>query len=216
MLVSVRFVRRITVAVAAVAVASVGLSPAAHGDAPAPALRGLTRANADVPVTHIVYTPPVGQPGGGIGGGTGGGGTGFYVGEYVTVDAGTTMETVRISAIAGTTLTLDAAYSANPIFSFAHANGAPVRVSGGFASGVVPPATANGSTGTVLKLYGDINADADADTRSLEVVTGGVVWAGIRSCVFVCETACIRDSEFQCDVELDGECRFGGGGCEGR
>jgi hypothetical protein len=34
-----------------------------------------------------------------------------------------------------------------------------VRVFGGFASGVVPPNMANGSTGTVLKLYGDINGD---------------------------------------------------------
>ena len=30
---------------------------------------------------------------------------------------------------------------------------------GGFASGVVPPSTTDGSTGSVLKIYGDINAD---------------------------------------------------------
>jgi len=45
------------------------------------------------------------------------------------------------------------------IFLNDHAAGVPVSVSGGFPSGVVPPTMVNGSTGNVLKLYGDINDD---------------------------------------------------------
>ena len=41
----------------------------------------------------------------------------------------------------------------------AHAVGAPVAAHGGFASGVVPSAVVNGSTGSVLKIFGDINGD---------------------------------------------------------
>jgi prepilin-type N-terminal cleavage/methylation domain-containing protein len=60
-------------------------------------------------------------------------------------------------------------YNANPIqasFSLAHASGAPVSANGGFRTGVVPPSAApasfaNGSTGTVLKMYGDINGDGN-------------------------------------------------------
>ena len=37
----------------------------------------------------------------------------------------------------------------------------PSGVYGGFGTGVVPPGMTNGSTGTVLKLYGDINGDGD-------------------------------------------------------
>jgi hypothetical protein len=51
-------------------------------------------------------------------------------------------------------------------FSKAHALGASVSVAGGFVTGVVPPSASpvsfpNGSTGTVLKLYGDINSDGN-------------------------------------------------------
>jgi hypothetical protein len=51
-------------------------------------------------------------------------------------------------------------------FTLAHAAGVPVTVLGGFASGIVPPAAApasyaNGSDGTHLKLYGDINGDGN-------------------------------------------------------
>jgi Tfp pilus assembly protein PilV len=81
-----------------------------------------------------------------------------YPGEVLTVDAGSLQETVTV--LTGTT----ASGTAN--FGAAHATGAPVSVLGAFATGIVPPAAAptsypNGSTPTVLKLYGDINGDGN-------------------------------------------------------
>jgi type II secretory pathway pseudopilin PulG len=40
-----------------------------------------------------------------------------------------------------------------------HVAGAPVRPAGGFASGVIPTTDPNGSTASVLKIFGDINSD---------------------------------------------------------
>jgi hypothetical protein len=98
--------------------------------------------------------------------------TGMFCGMYLDVDTGANYEFVQISptapCISGTTLTLANATT------FPHAitpTAAPVQVSGGFASGIVPPASSytyngysgpyltNGSSGSVLKLYGDINRD---------------------------------------------------------
>ena len=76
--------------------------------------------------------------------------TGLFVGEKLTVGSQDDEETITITAIGTGTIT---AYFANP-----QPSGAPVRVFGGFAAGVVPPGV-NGSTGTVLKLFGDINSD---------------------------------------------------------
>lgn len=79
-----------------------------------------------------------------------------YPGEVLTVDLGSNQETVTVAT--GTGL------SGTATFQVAHATGAPVAALGAFATGVVPPAAApanytNGSTPTVLKLYGDINGD---------------------------------------------------------
>lgn len=84
--------------------------------------------------------------------------TGMFVGLKLVVDGSTTQETITVTA-------LDT--SANQItatFANAHIMGASVRALGAFATGVVPPAASpssypGGSSGTVLKLYGDINAD---------------------------------------------------------
>lgn len=80
-----------------------------------------------------------------------------YPGEILTVDLGANQEAVTVT---GT--------SASPTATFvnAHAAGVPVSSLGAFDTGVVPPAAApasypNGSTGTVLKLYGDINGDGN-------------------------------------------------------
>lgn len=89
---------------------------------------------------------------------------GMFVGENLLVDAGCSdaltpctslQETVTLTAVdtAGNQVTAD--------FADAHAAGAPILAVGGFASGVVPPAMANGSTGSLLKLYGDINSDGN-------------------------------------------------------
>ena len=97
--------------------------------------------------------------------------TGMYVGEQLVIDPSSTgEETVTISALPSTT-------SFTATFANTHAANTPLMVLGGFASGIVPPDTssklvfsgtgttnttltsAQASTGSVLKLYGDINGD---------------------------------------------------------
>jgi len=83
--------------------------------------------------------------------------SGMFVGLLLDVDTGASFEVVALTAVAGNTIT---ANFLNP-----HAGASiPVMVSGSFGTGIVPPAAAptnypNGSTATVLKLYGDINRD---------------------------------------------------------
>jgi prepilin-type N-terminal cleavage/methylation domain-containing protein len=82
--------------------------------------------------------------------------SGMFVGEYLDFDTGANYETVQITAVGTNTVTGS--------FVFAHASGVQVMVSGSFGTGIVPPAASptsytNGSTGSVLKLYGDINRD---------------------------------------------------------
>jgi prepilin-type N-terminal cleavage/methylation domain-containing protein len=92
---------------------------------------------------------------------------GMFVGEQLVIDTGANSETVLLSAVANGNLT----FATTPLL-YAHANNAPVSVEGGFATGIVPPdgasgacttagyiAVANGSTCSILKLYGDINDD---------------------------------------------------------
>jgi type II secretory pathway pseudopilin PulG len=81
-----------------------------------------------------------------------------YPGEALTVDVGVNQETVQVAT--GTT------NAGTAVFANPHPAGAPVSVLGAFATGIVPPGTlcgaaACGSTGTVLKLYGDINGDGN-------------------------------------------------------
>jgi hypothetical protein len=109
---------------------------------------------------------------------TSGATTGMFVGEYLVIDAGagypngyvgggtTTLlcspapcsnqETVNVTAVGTGTF--------SAIFSYTHNNGAPVTVQGGFGTGVIPETSVgmtNGSNGTQLKLYGDINGDGN-------------------------------------------------------
>jgi prepilin-type N-terminal cleavage/methylation domain-containing protein len=85
--------------------------------------------------------------------------SGLFAGEQLLVDPGnpTTEETIIVSNVLTSTKQIQAT------FAFAHAANTPVLVVGGFATGIVPPQPgfANGSTGTVLKLYGDINGDGN-------------------------------------------------------
>jgi type II secretory pathway pseudopilin PulG len=81
-----------------------------------------------------------------------------YPGEALTVDLGTTQEVVTLATGSGA--------SGTALFQNSHAAGAPVNALGAFGTGVVPPTAApasytNGSTATVLKLYGDINSDGN-------------------------------------------------------
>ena len=84
--------------------------------------------------------------------------TGMFTGEFLVIDGGANQETVQASAVASNTITAT--------FQLNHAVGAPVVVQGGFGTGVVPESAApynmtNGSDGTHLKLYGDINGDGN-------------------------------------------------------
>ena len=79
--------------------------------------------------------------------------TGLFPGAQVVVGTGDQSETVQLTAIAGNTVT--------GTFTVDHVAGEPVQILGGFGTGVVPPSMPNGSTGTVLKIYGDINDDGN-------------------------------------------------------
>ena len=76
---------------------------------------------------------------------------GLFVGAKAVIGTGDQSETITVTAMTATSLT--------GVFALAHNAGEPVSVLGAFTSGVVPPAMLNGSTGTVLKLYGDVNDD---------------------------------------------------------
>ncbi len=85
---------------------------------------------------------------------------GMFTGEQLVIDTGANQETVALTNVDASTNTITA------IFNNIHASGVPVTVAGAFSSGIVPTSGApanfpNGSTGTVLKLYGDINDDGN-------------------------------------------------------
>lgn len=89
--------------------------------------------------------------------------TKMFVNEWLVIDAGTNAgkdleERVQITALDAVSITAT--------FAKAHNTGAPVRVEGDFATGVVAPtftcgAGACGSDANHLKLYGDINGDGN-------------------------------------------------------
>jgi prepilin-type N-terminal cleavage/methylation domain-containing protein len=80
---------------------------------------------------------------------------GMFPTEKVTVGYDTTQETVALTAIDTANKTI----TAN--FVNAHAAGVPVRAAGGFSAGIIPTTVVSGSTGFVLKMFGDINSDGD-------------------------------------------------------
>lgn len=94
---------------------------------------------------------------------------GMFVGEKVTVDTGDNQETVTLTQINGstsdpsdTTCPTSATISAGSvtgIFTINHVIYTPIQALGGFAAGIVPASTTNGSSASVLKLFGDVNAD---------------------------------------------------------
>jgi prepilin-type N-terminal cleavage/methylation domain-containing protein len=77
----------------------------------------------------------------------------MFIGEKLLIGAGDTQETVAITQLNTTGPTLSG------VFLNAHNAGEPITVQGGFAAGIVPPAMANGSTPSVLKMFGDVNGD---------------------------------------------------------
>jgi prepilin-type N-terminal cleavage/methylation domain-containing protein len=91
--------------------------------------------------------------------------SGFFVGEKLVIDVGgptpcvvtlPCQETVIVTAVD------TAAKQITATFTFPHNLNTPVMVLGGFGTGIVPPQAGgfpNGSTPSVLKLFGDINGD---------------------------------------------------------
>jgi type II secretory pathway pseudopilin PulG len=79
--------------------------------------------------------------------------TGMFVGEWLTTLDGDAAETVAIASITSAT-TITACFTQSHL-----AATTSVRALGGFATGIVAPSLANGSTANKLKLYGDINGD---------------------------------------------------------
>jgi Tfp pilus assembly protein PilE len=78
---------------------------------------------------------------------------GMFVGQRLVIDAGSLEETVTLTNVSTASNQISAE------FAFSHALGARVSTLGGFSAGVIPTTMANGSTGMVLKILGDINGD---------------------------------------------------------
>ena len=76
---------------------------------------------------------------------------GMFAGERLVVGTGAGQETIVVQSIGTNTI--------SAVFIGTHASGESVRVLGGFAQGILPPSMTNGSSATVLKLFGDINDD---------------------------------------------------------
>ena len=87
--------------------------------------------------------------------------SGIFAGEQLVVGAGPLSETVTVLTVNTGTNTITANSSTGSTgFYYAHSSLEPVQAYGGFSSGVVPTNwVTSPSTGTVLKLYGDINGD---------------------------------------------------------
>ena len=80
--------------------------------------------------------------------------TGMFIGERLVVDTGGNEETTSVVALNGNLIT-------TPPMIHGHVVSARVAPLGGFSAGVVAPSMANGSTGSVLKIFGDINSDGN-------------------------------------------------------
>jgi prepilin-type N-terminal cleavage/methylation domain-containing protein len=81
--------------------------------------------------------------------------TGMFIGEQLNIDTGPNQETAAVTLVAsGTQINVST-------LTKSHLNAVPVKASGGFAAGVVPATVANGSTGALLKIFGDINGDGN-------------------------------------------------------
>ena len=81
----------------------------------------------------------------------------MFVGEQIIVDTGANEETVTLTALGASPASITA------VFSNTHLSGVPIRVAGAFANGVIPTTATNGSTGNVLKIYGDVNDDGNME-----------------------------------------------------
>ena len=108
---------------------------------------------------------------------------GMFDNMFLIVGIDENRETVQIASMAGNDITLLEA------FLYPHPAGSPVAVSGGFAEGIVPPtmpdgsARPDGSTGTVLKMIGDVQSNGSmvyieytCDTVNHKLYRNVVAW----------------------------------------
>jgi len=86
---------------------------------------------------------------------------GLFNGEWITVDGGVDAAGAPKQESVAITCGNPCANPVTATFTLNHAINVPVSVQGAFAYGVVPPSVANGSTSTVLKLFGDVNGDGN-------------------------------------------------------
>jgi prepilin-type N-terminal cleavage/methylation domain-containing protein len=105
---------------------------------------------------------------------------GMFQGEQIIVNTGALEETVTITGLDTIANTITAS------FVRAHVAGAPISVAGGFAQGLVPPTVTNGSSGTVLKLFGDVNSDGNmvyveytCDTNNARLSRNMMAWDAV-------------------------------------
>ncbi len=77
--------------------------------------------------------------------------TGMFNNMLLLVGTGDTEETITVTSINTGTNEITANFVST------HPAASPVQVWGGFRAGVMPPSMTNGSTGTKLKIFGDIN-----------------------------------------------------------
>ena len=82
---------------------------------------------------------------------------GMFVGEKLVIDTGSNEETVAITGINSTNKQITAT------FMLTHAANAPINVYGGFRQGIIPTTVTNGSTGSTMKMLGDINSDGNLE-----------------------------------------------------
>jgi prepilin-type N-terminal cleavage/methylation domain-containing protein len=78
--------------------------------------------------------------------------SGMFVGELLVVGGGSTEETVTVTGVPSAT-------QFTAVFANNHSSGESVQALGGFYHGIVPPSVTNGSTASVLKMFGDLNGD---------------------------------------------------------
>ena len=87
--------------------------------------------------------------------GTGVATEGMFVGEKLLIGTGGEQETVVVFDVDGSVITVEDG------LNYDHPAATPVRALGGFSEGVIPPGAANGSTGSLLKIFGDIHDDGN-------------------------------------------------------
>ena len=81
---------------------------------------------------------------------------GMFIGEKLLIGTDNEQETVTVTGLNGGVISIAA-----PGLRFDHLGATSVNAPGGFAAGVIPTNALNGSTGSRLKIFGDIHDDGN-------------------------------------------------------